>query len=224
MRHPTFLAAAAAALLLAGCNSFPPVDSASTPQTSTSGAKPPATPLPPYDFARFEGIEQSVQGGVIVRVAYSERPGDASYSLLSVEGGALMVKGQFSDKGQSAWAGVGVRVDAPVVALDARAYKSLRVRLSAAPGVDKLRVRLAGTDEQVLQSGCYPVTFQDVSPEPKDYDIAFSRFAPESFCGPRGIPVSATLSGLGGVEIVDAVSPVSPRAVQFSVGNIELTD
>jgi hypothetical protein len=176
----------------------------------------------PLDFAAFSGIEQTAQGGPIVRVVYAEIAGDASLSSVSVEGAELMVNGRFTAKSNSRWAGVGVLIGAPTAAIDAGGFKALRIRLSAGPGVEKLRIRLTGSDEEAIQSGCYPIAVQAVTPQLTDYEIEFSRFASERFCGTRGVPLAVTVSRLSGIEVVDAVSPVRERAVQFSVGKITL--
>ena len=165
----------------------------------------------PLDFAAFSGIEQTVQGGPIVRVAYAEVAGDASLSSVSVENGELLVNGRFTAKSNSRWAGVGVLIGAPSAAIDAGGFKALRIRLSAVPGVEKLRLRLTGSDEEAVQSGCYPIFVQAVTPQLTDYEIEFSRFAPERFCGARGVPLTVTVSRLSGVEVVDAAGP-GPRA------------
>jgi hypothetical protein len=183
---------------------------------------PPAAPQMPFAFAAFAGIEQSVQGGPITRVVYAEKSGDASLSLVSVDGGEILVKGRLSTKANSRWAGVGIVIGAPSGAVDASGFKALRIRLSAAPGVDKLRVRLSGSEEAVILSGCYPVAVQAVTPQVTEYEIEFSRFAPERFCGTQGVAMAATATRLAAVEVVDAASPVRERAVEFTVGNIAL--
>jgi hypothetical protein len=176
----------------------------------------------PLDFAAFSGIEQTAQGGPIVRVAYAEVAGDASLSSVSAENGELLVNGRISLKSNSRWAGVGVLIGAPSAAIDAGGFKALRVRLSAASGVEKLRIRLTGSDDEAMQSGCYPIAVQAVTPQMTEYEIEFSRFAPERFCGARGVPLTVTVSRLSGIEVVDAASPVRERAVQFSIGKITL--
>jgi hypothetical protein len=174
------------------------------------------------DFATFKGTEQSAEGGGISRVLYAERSGDAAFSTLSVVDGDLVVKGQFLATGRSAFAGVGVLTSAPSGPMNASSYKSLRVRLSAASGVNALRVRLVGTDAATQLNGCYPVVQQAVTPQVTTYDIPLARFAPEGFCGARGISAAQALLQLDAIEVVDAVAPARPRPVQFSVGTISL--
>jgi hypothetical protein len=175
-----------------------------------------------FNLATFTGTSQSVQGGTISLVAYSERKGDASYSLMAVQDGELVVKGDFAANGISAWAGVGVSVNAPGGSFDAMGYKTLRIRLSATASVNTLRVRLFGTDNKTLLNGCYPVVQLAVSAQTKAYEIPLSSFAPESFCGIDGVTAANTLKSLGGIEVVDAIRPFKARPVQFSVGGISL--
>jgi hypothetical protein len=174
------------------------------------------------EFATFSGIDQSEQGGLIARVVYSEHPGDADFSSISVANGQLRVKGRFTGKANSRWAGVGVLVDAPAAVIDASRYRALRIRLSAVSGVDKLRVRLTGIDQKAIQSGCYPVAVLPVTPQAIDYEVDFSQFAPERFCGAQGVPTAVAITRLAAIEVVDAQSPVRERPVEFSVESISL--
>lgn len=204
-----------------------------TPVPMPAPAPPPApTPAPAataaetqpgqFDLATFTGTEQSVQGGTLSLVAYSERKGDATYSLMAVQDGELVVKGEFAANGQSAWAGVGVSISAAGGAFDAGGYKTLRIRLSAAAGVSTLRVRLFGASQKTLLNGCYPVVQLTVSPQTKAYDVPLGSFAPESFCGLDGVTAANTLKSLNGIEVVDAIHPFHARPVQIRVGSISL--
>lgn len=185
-------------------------------------APAPAASAVQLDFASFKNTEQSSEGGGISRVLYAERSGDAAFSTLSVVDGDLVVKGQFLATGRSAFAGIGVLTSSASGPMNASSYRLLRLRLSAAPGVNTLRVRLVGTDAAAQISGCYPVVQQAVTPQVTTYDIPLGRFAAESFCGARGISAAQTLMQLDGIEVVDAVAPARPRPVQFSVGTISL--
>jgi hypothetical protein len=207
------------AMLMSACTMFPR-DLSSPPAPADGRAA--AAPVQ-LDFATFKATEQSAQGGGISRVAYAERAGDAAVSALSVVDGDLVVKGQFLAAGRSAFAGVGVLTSSPSGSpLNTSSYRVLRIRLSAAAGVGALRVRLVGTDAAAQLSGCYPVVQQAVTPQAKIYEIALSRFASESYCGSRSVSAAQTLLQLDAIEVVDAASPVRPRAVQFSVGAISL--
>ncbi len=208
---------------------------APAPAPPTAPAPPPAplparAAVPPTDadngatkllVASFKGIARSAQGGEITPITYAEHAGDAVNAQLSVRDSELRVKGLFVTTGHSAWAGVGVSVNLKSGSFDATGYKMLRIRLNAS-GTNKLRIRLVGTDKRALQSGCYPIASQTVSANPREYEIPFSRFAPEAFCGNGGVPVTNSLSDLNGIEVVDAASPVIPREVQFGIGNISL--
>ena len=191
----------------------PAPPSAGRPVESAAIAKPPAAPTSPApEVAReaatagsssdkpvdrllavtFSDIARTVQGGAINAIAFAEFPGDAIHSQLSVRDGDLWVNGRFAADAQSAYAGVGVSLNLAKAPLNAAAYKALRIRLSAT-NTSTLRIRMLGPDTRVLQSGCYPAATQTVTAQPRDYDIAFSRFVPESFCGNRGV-----IGGCGG--------------------------
>jgi hypothetical protein len=219
---------------------LPPAPVPATRSASVLPAQPPTLPVQPpptlpapsavappvvterLDVATFTGPDRSAQGGLITPIAFAEREGDASYAPLAHQNGELLVKGQFNDKGQSAWGGVGLTVNTPA-AVDASSYKVLRIRLAAAtPGVRSLRVRLLGVDRRLQRSGCYPVFAQAVSMQMRSYDIPLDRFAPDEFCGTAGASAASTLSQFFGVEVADALRPVEARAVQFSIGSVSL--
>lgn len=210
-------------------SSATPSFASSTPAPAAPAPAPVPPPAPAADaqagqlnLATFTGTSQSVQGGTISLVAYSERKGDATYSLMAVQDGELVVKGEFAPNGQSAWAGVGVTVNAAASSSDASGYKTLRIRLSAAAGVTTLRVRLFGMDKKTQQNGCYPVVQLPVSPQTKMYEVPIGSFAPESFCGLDGVTAAHTLKNLSGIEVVDAIRAFKARPVQFNVGSIAL--
>lgn len=175
-------------------------------------------------FATFSDIEKSSEGGSISRVVYAEKKGDASLAALSVLNGDLTVTGRFLAAGRSSFAGVGVMIDSASGPSPAQGSRVLRIRLSAAAGVSALRVRLVGPDAAVRLSGCYPVVDQPVTPQATVYDIPLSRFVPQAYCGNRGVSSAQTLLRLDAIEVVDAISPVRVRPVQFSVGTISLVD
>jgi hypothetical protein len=172
-------------------------------------------------MATFADIARTAQGGAISPITFAEVPGDAVHSQLSVRDGDLWVSGRFAADAQSSYAGVGVSLNLAKAPLNATAYKTLRLRLSATH-TSTLRIRIFGSDQRVVQSGCYPVAMQTVSAQPRDYDIAFSRFAPESFCGNRGVSASAALADVTGVEVTDVMGNNGARPVRFGVGSIVL--
>jgi hypothetical protein len=173
-------------------------------------------------FAAFSGIVDSVQGGKISRVVYAEVPGDASLSSVSASGGELTVKGLLTSKAGSKWAGVGVSIGAPTFALDASRFRALRIQLSAAPGVDQLRIRLKANSRRTGPAACNPTAVQMVTAQVTEYEIAFSQFAPERSCTDQAVPVAVVVNRLGAIEIVDAANPVRDRESEFTIGNIVL--
>jgi hypothetical protein len=171
--------------------------------------------------ATFADIARTAQGGAINAIAFAELAGDAVHSQLSVRDGELLVTGRFVADAKSTWAGVGVSVNVANAPFNAAAYKTLRIRLSAS-NAGSLRLRILGSEPGATQSGCYPIAIQAVSSQSRTYDIAFNRFAPESFCGNRGVPVGTAAADMIGVEVADVMDGTGARTVQFGVGSISL--
>jgi hypothetical protein len=164
----------------------------------------------------------TAQGGYINTFSYSEKPGDVAMDALAINGDMVQVRGNFVAKSGSAWAGLGVSIEAGNnQPMDASGYKSLRIRL-AAPNGGKLRLRLNGTDIKVRDSGCFPSFTQVVTAKDTVYEIPFSRFAPEAYCGANGATVAKTLPRFATVEVADTSDPVKARASNFSIGAISL--
>lgn len=164
----------------------------------------------------------TAQGGYINTFNYAEKPGDVAMDALATTGDLLQVRGNFVAKGGSAWAGLGVSVEAGNnQPMDASGYKSLRIRL-AAPNGGQLRLRLNGTDVKVRDSGCFPSFTQAVTAKDTVYEIPLSRFTPAAYCGANGATVAKTLPRLAMVEVADTTDPVKSRASNFSIGAISL--
>jgi len=164
----------------------------------------------------------TAQGGSINTFSYSEKPGDVAMDALVINGDMVQVRGNFVAKSGSAWAGMGVSIETGNnQPMDASGYKTLRIRL-AAPNGAKLRLRLNGTDVKVRDSGCFPSFTQVVTAKDTLYEIPFSRFAPETYCGANGATVAKTLPRIATVEVADTSDPVKSRSVQFSIGAISL--
>lgn len=226
MKFSPFLAVAACALLGA-CAQFRAdwfAEPAPKPMAVPNASAPAGVQTESADrpWATFKGLSRTSEGGLITTFTFSEKQGDALLSPLAVHGDALTVTGQFFAKGASQWGGVGVSVGAPrAVPVKAGDYKFLTIRLSSATST-RLRVRLVGPDEATQRLGCYPTALQTVKPEMADYRIALDRFAPEGYCGPKGIAVKPTLENLTGIEVAEVAAPVRDRSVSFGVGAIAL--
>jgi len=228
----TLLIAGLALATLAGCaaKSVKPAAAApapavaAAPAADTAAAVSTATPATAeLTWATFgPATATTAQGGFINTFSYSEKAGDVAMDPLSTTGDMLQVRGSFVARGASAWAGLGVSVEAgnnqPI---DASGYKTLRIRL-AAPNGAKLRLRLNGTDVKVRDSGCFPCFSQVVTAKDTVYEIPFSRFAPEDYCGANGATVAKTLPRFAMVEVADTSDPVNARASNFSIGAISL--
>ncbi len=219
---------------LAGCaaNSAKPAaaTSAPAPAVATAPAAVGASVAPTAAPAAAErtwatfgaATATTAQGGFINTFSYAEKAGDVLMDALTTKGDMLEVRGNFVAKGASAWAGLGVSIEAgnnqPI---DASGYKTLRIRL-AAPNGAKLRLRINGTDVKVRDSGCFPSFTQVVTAKDTVYEIPFSRFAPEAYCGANGATVAQTLPRFAMVEVADTSDPVKARASHFSIGAISL--
>ncbi|KQU75565.1 MULTISPECIES: hypothetical protein [unclassified Rhizobacter] len=172
-------------------------------------------------WTAFNATTAAVEGGTIEGLVYAEKPGDAALGDITVRNsGVLNVTGQFTARGGSQWAGVGIVLVAPgtVVATE---YKALRIHL-AGHTVSKLRLRLVGDNPAVQQRGCYPILMLPVKPQVTEYRIEFSQFAAPEYCGADGVDVKSTLGALTAIEIADAPEPVADRTVSFNVGTLSL--
>ena len=210
---------------LAGCaaKSVKPAE-ATAPAATAAALAPAATPATAeLAWATFgPATATTAQGGFINTFSYSEKPGDVAMDALAINGDMVQVRGNFVAKSGSAWAGLGVSIEAGNnQPMDASGYKTLRIRL-AAPNGGKLRLRLNGTDIKVRDSGCFPSFTQTVTAKDTVYEIPFSRFAPEAYCGANGATVAKTLPRFAMVEVADTSDPVKSRASNFSIGAISL--
>lgn len=225
MKFSPFLAAAACALLGA-CAPFrtdapaaPPPRPMAVPTASPVGVQAESADR---SWATIKNPSRTPEGGPIATFTFSEKQGDASTSPLAVQGDLLVVTGQFFGKGASQWGGVGVNIGAPrAMPVKAGSYKVLTIRLSSTTST-RLRVRLVGPDEATQRLGCYPMVMQAVKPEVAEYRIALDRFAPDGYCGTKGVAAKPTLENLTGIEVTEVAAPVRDRAVSFGVGAIGL--
>jgi hypothetical protein len=207
---------------LAGCaaKSVKPAEATAPAAASAPAATPSTAELTWATFG--PATATTAQGGYINTFSYSEKPGDVAMDALAINGDMVQVRGNFVAKSGSAWAGLGVSIEAGNnQPMDASGYKSLRIRL-AAPNGGKLRLRLNGTDIKVRDSGCFPSFTQVVTAKDTVYEIPFSRFAPEAYCGANGATVAKTLPRFATVEVADTSDPVKARASNFSIGAISL--
>jgi hypothetical protein len=191
---------------------------------ASQAATAPVAPADPADrvWATFKNPSRTAEGGSIAGFSFSEKPGDAVVSPLSMQGEVLTVNGQFIAKGASQWGGVAVNIGAPkAIPVKAGDYKFLTIRLSSATST-RLRVRVVGPDEATQKLGCYPMVMQSVKPEVIEYRIALDRFAPDGYCGAKGVAIKPTLQSVTAIEVTEVASPVRERPVSFGVGTIAL--
>jgi len=228
MKFGPFLAPAACALLgacaqfRAGSQAEPAPKPLVVPLASQAAAPSVQADSADRSWATFKNPTRTPEGGTIAGFTFSEKPGDALISPLAVRGDVLAVTGQFIAKGASQWGGVAVNIGAPKsIPVKAGDYKFLTIRLSSATST-RLRVRVVGPDEATQKLGCYPMVMQAVKPEVAEYRIALERFAPDSYCGAKGVAIQPTLQSLVAIEVTDVAAPVRDRTVSFGVGAIGL--
>jgi hypothetical protein len=157
-----------------------------------------------------------------LQVSYSEKKGDSIVQSVEVVNGVATIKGQLGTVRGSGWAGLGMIFNHGLepAAQDLSAYKTIKITV-ASPTAASLRVRLSGSDQKILNQGCYPVYFlQGVTATPKEFSIPISRFEPEQWCGENGRRVSATIGQVSGMEVVDTAQTNKPT--EISVTKIEL--
>jgi hypothetical protein len=144
-----------------------------------------------------------------LKVEYSEKKGDVIVQSVEVVNGVATIKGQLGTVRGSGYAGLGMIFNHGVepAAQNLSAYKTVKIT-AASPTVNTLRVRLSGSDQKVLNMGCYPVFFlSGVTATLKEFTIPLARFEPEQWCG-------------SGMEVVDIAQTNKPT--EISVSKIEL--
>lgn len=157
-----------------------------------------------------------------LKVEYSEKKGDVTVQSVEVNNGAATIKGQLGTVRGSGYAGLGMIFNHGLepAAQNLSAYKTVKIT-AASPTVNTLRVRLSGSDQKVLNMGCYPVFFlQGVTAALKEFTIPLARFEPEQWCGENGRRLAATITNVSGMEVVDIAQTNKPT--EISVSKIEL--
>jgi hypothetical protein len=222
----TLAACAVAALaVLSGCASQLPAPAAPA-AAPAAAARAPAAPAASADVftivAYASGQTLSTTKQEPLQVSYSEKKGDAVVQSVGVANGMATIKGQLGTVRGSSWAGLGMIFNHGVepAAQNLSAYKTVKITV-ASPTASSLRVRLSGSDQKTLDQGCYPVFFlQGVTATPKEFSIPIARFEPEQWCGENARRVSATITQVSGMEVVDTAQTNKPT--EISVSKIEL--
>ena len=183
----------------------PPIVTVTAPSSLAPSSLAPSS-LEPRVFADFAVAQPQVR---IAKTEYSQFPRDAVVDSLRVEAGLLVVDYRLTKIGGSGYAGAGANltlVDGQTV--DASGFSALRLNL-ASSAARVLRVRIAGTDQGVLDSGCYPIALLNVSAELKFYTLPFKDFAPPSYCQAGGRDIAQTLPAVLMLEVADDGMPDS---------------
>ena len=167
----------------------------------------------------------SAQNGTVDANSYSERPGDASKQAPAREGNAMSFVYTLSKSAGSSYLGAGLTVGTPAnTALDLSRFGAVRIRVASSVA-KKLRIRVGGSDLTVQNSGCYPVSYINVSNKLETYTVALSAFAPESFCAPSTPNLTQTLGGVSYFEVADNELPSSgPVSGKITLESIEFVE
>lgn len=215
MRYPFLLSFVLAATLLTVACAAPGAASSG----AADGAK--AATVQPWDAVQFVAVDSTARGGKVFDTTYSEQPNDSEVLVRDYHNGAVSYTCMVGYSKGSKWAGVGLNVylDGEQRLYDARAYKTMTIKL-ASQATRTLRIRLLGPDEATRMNGCYPIYVQNVTDKLAEYTIPISKFAAESWCGVRAQTVPSTMKQLAGFEIADVTIHNEPS--KFSVGAIRL--
>ncbi len=192
--------------------------------TTTPVAITPVATTATLEFARFTtDASKSVQGGAIVKTEYSEKAGDSKVESLTVANGVINVKYKLTKQAGSSFAGAGVGINAVPdgKTINAQGYTVLRLQVGSTQATS-LRIRISGSEQAVINAGCYPVVFLDVNPELKTYSIPLEKFAPPSYCAANGRTLAQIINSVFIIEVVDEGIPnTGVRQGEINVGTIE---
>ena len=174
--------------------------------------------LEPSVFADFAVANPQFR---IAKTEYAQFPKDAVVDSLRVDAGLLVVDYRLTKIGGSSYAGAGANLtllDGKTI--DASGYSALRFNLASSQA-RVLRVRIAGSDQGVLDSGCYPIAMVNISAELKTYTLPFKDFAPPSYCQAGGRDIARTLPAVAMLEVADeGVPDVGTRAGRLQIGTM----
>ena len=167
----------------------------------------------------------SAQNGTVETNSYSERPGDASKQAPAREGNAMSFAYTLSKSAGSSYLGAGMTIGTPSnTALDLSRFRAVKIRVASSVA-KSLRIRVGGSDLTVQNSGCYPVSYINVSNKLETYTIALSAFAPESFCAPSTPNLTQTLGGVSYFEVADNALPSNgPISGKITLESIEFVE
>ena len=184
-----------------------------TPLVVTGAA---SVALEPGVFADFAVAQPQIR---IAKTEYSQFPKDAVVDGLRVDAGLLVVDYRLTKIGGSGYAGAGANltlVDGKTI--DASGYSALRLNLASSQA-RVLRVRVAGPEQGVLDSGCYPIAMVNVTADLKTYTLPFKDFATPSYCQAGGRNIAQTLPAVLMLEVADDGLPdAGTRVGRLQIG------
>ena len=188
----------------------PPVVTVAAPNSLASVA------LEPGVFADFAVANPQFK---IAKTEYSQFPKDAVVDSLRVDAGLLVVDYRLTKIGGSGYVGAGANLTLlDGKTFNASGYSALRLNLASSQA-RVLRVRIAGPEQGVLDSGCYPVAMVNVSSELKSFTLPFKDFAPPSYCQAGGRDIAKTLPAVLMLEVVDDGLPdTGTRVGRLQIG------
>jgi hypothetical protein len=166
----------------------------------------------------------STQGGGINTYAYNEKNGDASVTNPERSNDQASFEYSLSKANGSSYGGVGIGIGGPESKVhNLSDYRVLRIK-ALASSKTTLRIRIGGTDQNTLNSGCYPVQFIP-APQKMDWlELFIPSFSAESYCGNNAKSIAQTLPAVSFIEIADAELPANgTKKAKISIEQIELS-
>jgi hypothetical protein len=198
----------------------------SNSSNSEMAAAPATSNRSTFEYARFgTNALLSLQGGAISKVQYSERPGDAQVQNVTSNNGVVTADYSLSKQNGSTWGGAGLSfLAAPgEKTVNVQGFNALRLQIASSQA-GQVFVRVAGNENSIINNGCYPILFVDVTPELKTYVLPLNAFSSASYCTANTLrTMTQTINaGLRYIEVTDGVMPTSGvRRGQLRVGAIE---
>jgi|GEM_PF-4788471 len=187
---------------------------------------------PNLTFASYDGKPEllTAQGGRLFNYVYSEQANAVSISAIVKTPISFSSDYTLPSSGTNAYAGATVVVEgkpnSPAPATDVSGFSKIRIQL-ASSAATSLQIKLAGSDNTVLNNGCYPVAVVPVTSTLTAIvlDLNDATFALRGYC--LGLSESErktlpqTLPDLIRVEVEDNVLTAASKSSKTTVGTIE---
>ena len=183
-------------------------------------------------FASYDGKPEllTAQGGRLYNYVYSDKADAVTISAVVKTPTSFSSDYTLPSSGTNVYAGATVVVEgkpnSPSPATDVSGFSKIRIQL-ASSAATSLQIKLAGSDNTVLNNGCYPVAVVPVTSTLKEVvlDLNEATFALRGYC--LGLSeserktLSQTLPDLIRVEVEDNVLTAASKSSKTTVGTIE---